>query len=345
MKRIAFVITVAALGALYTTNWQASRAEELPQVKPLVEKSVALLQTLGTPFIEQTGCVSCHNNSLPAMAVAVARARGIKVNEQAIATENAKALEMWETRRTQVLQGDSFPGATDTASYILLGLAAGRQKATPATDAIVQYLLGKQEKSGKWSIFIKSRPPLESSDFNATALSMRAIQLYAPAGRQEEVKQRVAEARAWLRGNDARTTEDRVFQLLGLRWSDESAATLQKLAAQLRAEQRADGGWGQLPTMASDAYATGQALVALHRAGGLPVSDPVYQRGVDYLRRTWRPDGSWHVQSRSFAFQKQFPSGFPYERDQWISAAGTSWAVMALSLALETPAPELASLL
>ena len=29
-----------------------------------------------------------------------------------------------------------------------------------------------------------------------------------------------------------------------------------------------DGGWGQLPTMASDAYATGQALYALH-AGGL----------------------------------------------------------------------------
>jgi hypothetical protein len=205
-------------------------------------------------------------------------------------------------------------------------------------------LLSLQDSSGKWSTFIKSRPPLESSDFNATALSMRALQLYAPKGRQVEVKQRVAEARQWLLNNEARTNEDRVFQLLGLHWSGAPSDALQQLAAQLRATQHADGGWSQLPAMASDAYATGQALVALHRAGGVPVSDPVYQRGLAYLRRTWRPDGSWYVQSRSFPFQKQFPSGFPYEADQWISAAGTSWAVMALSLTLEAPAPELASL-
>lgn len=132
-----------------------------------------------------------------------------------------------------------------------------------------------------------------------------------------------------------------MFQLLGLHWSGEQPAALQKLAAQLRAEQHADGGWSQLSTMESDAYATGQALVALHRAGGIPVSDPAYQRGVAYLRKTWRPDGSWYVRSRSFPFQKQFASGFPYERDQWISAAATSWAVMALSLALETSGSEI----
>jgi hypothetical protein len=271
MKRIVFVVTVAIMLALFAIGRQPSHAQapalvkaspvKPPQVKTMVEKSVALLQTLGSSFIEQTGCVSCHNNSLPAVAVAVARAHGIKVNEQAIATENRQVLAVWEARRDQVLQGDSFPGANDTASYILLGLAAGRQTPTPTTDAIVNYLMGLQDSSGKWTIGIKSRPPLESSDFNATALSMRAIQLYAPSGRREEVNQRVAEARQWLLNNAARTNEDRVFQLLGLHWSGAPAAPMRKLAEQLRATQHTDGGWSQLPGMASDAFATGQADV------------------------------------------------------------------------------------
>jgi hypothetical protein len=30
--------------------------------------------------------------------------------------------------------------------------------------------------------------------------------------------------------------------------------------------------------------------------------------------------------------QPYFQSGFPYEHDQWISATGTAWAAMALTL-------------
>jgi hypothetical protein len=37
-------------------------------------------------------------------------------------------------------------------------------------------------------------------------------------------------------------------------------------------------------------------------------------------------------------FQPYFDSGFPHGFDQWISAAGTSWATLALSLATaDTP--------
>ncbi len=38
-----------------------------------------------------------------------------------------------------------------------------------------------------------------------------------------------------------------------------------------------------------------------------------------------------------FRFKKQFESGFPYGKDQWISAAATSWAVMALALTIDLP--------
>ena len=90
-----------------------------------------------------------------------------------------------------------------------------------------------------------------------------------------------------------------------------------------------------MATMETDSYATGQALFALNVAGKLPTTDPVYQKGVRYLLRTQAADGSWHVKSRSIWIQPYFEGGFPYSHDQWISAAGTSWAAMALSLTVE----------
>src|SRR5262249_15771206 len=97
--------------------------------------------------------------------------------------------------------------------------------------------------------------------------------------------------------------------------------------------QREDGGWAQTETMASDAYATGTALVALRRAGGLPTTDPVYQRGVAFLLQHQQEDGSWFVHSRSKPFQTYYESGFPHEKDQFISMAASGWATTALALA------------
>ena len=84
--------------------------------------------------------------------------------------------------------------------------------------------------------------------------------------------------------------------------------------------------------MGSDAYATGEALWALHESGMKP-SDPVYRRGVDYLLRAQQEDGTWHVVTRSLTFQPYFESGFPHGHDQWISQAGSVLAAMALTFA------------
>src|SRR5207247_5569973 len=91
-------------------------------------------------------------------------------------------------------------------------------------------------------------------------------------------------------------------------------------------------GWPQLPTLASDAYATGLALYALHEGGGLAVDHPAYQRGVEFLLRTQLADGSWFVASRSFPIVEYSKSGFPHGRSQFISASATCWATMALTL-------------
>ena len=66
----------------------------------------------------------------------------------------------------------------------------------------------------------------------------------------------------------------------------------------------------------------------------MTVTDPVIRRGIDYLLRTQERDGSWLVRTRAFPFQTYRDGGFPHGKDQFISAAGTSWAVMALSQAM-----------
>ena len=103
---------------------------------------------------------------------------------------------------------------------------------------------------------------------------------------------------------------------------------------ELIALQRTDGGWAQTPYLGSDAYATGEVLFTL-RELGVPVSNTPMRRGVAFLLSTQAQDGSWYVKSRAMKIQPYFESGFPYEHDQWISQAGTAWAVTALSAATE----------
>src|SRR5262249_26962915 len=102
----------------------------------------------------------------------------------------------------------------------------------------------------------------------------------------------------------------------------------------LLATQRGDGGWGQIDSLASDSYATGSALVALHEAGDLLTNDPAYRRGGAFLVHTQKADGTWFVSSRSKPFQLYFASGFPYGKDQFIAVAASGWAAAALALAL-----------
>ena len=134
-----------------------------------------------------------------------------------------------------------------------------------------------------------------------------------------------------------RTTDERAFQLLGLVWGGikREDEKLRAAAKQLLGKQRADGGWSQLPTLESDAFATGQTLVALREAGAIAVTDAAYQQAVRFLLGSQLEDGSWYVQSRALAFQPYFESGFPHEHDQWVSNAATNWAAMALAAAVQ----------
>jgi hypothetical protein len=178
---------------------------------------------------------------------------------------------------------------------------------------------------------------MASGTHQITALALYALRTYGPPAEKAETDQALARAAAWLKQAKPVHTQDRAFRLMGLAWSNAKPAVIAAAAKELASMQRADGGWGQFPTLDSDAYATGQALYALNVAAQMPARDPVCAKGVKYLLSTQATDGSWLVKSRSIWLQPYFESGFPYDTDQWISAVGTAWASMALSLAVEPP--------
>jgi ankyrin repeat protein len=309
-------------------------------IQAAIQRSIPLLQRADANFTPKSGCISCHNNSLAAMTVSLARKSGFRVDEQ-IAAQQVKANATFlEKLRDRLHQGFMFPVGDffgpGMLSYVLVGLDGEHYKPDLNTDAVAMYIRLHQMTDGHWATNrADSRPPLGSDYIGQTALSMRALQLYAPKSDKAACDKSIRLAAAWLVNAQSKTNDDRSWRLLGLAWAGAGKDSIRKGIRELLAVQRTDGGWSDIPTMESTAYSTGRALFAL-RSAGLPVSDTGYERGVQFLLSTQQEDGSWHVKTRSLAFQPYFDAGFPHGLDQWISAAGTSWATMALAL---SPAP------
>jgi ankyrin repeat protein len=292
-----------------------------------ISAALPLLQQSERTITRTKNCVTCHQHSLVAMTVGLARGHGFDVDETIAREERYHVLKDMEARVRPLLLGTGIDSTL--SAFALAGLAAEGEPASRTTDALVHYLVLRQRPEGHWQ-GESNRPPDDVSDFQFTALAVRGLQVYAPKARTREIALRIDRARRWLQSAQPRDTTDRVFQLLGLGWAQADPESVARAVLKLMSEQREDGGWAQLPTLASDAYATGLALCALHEGGGVATNHPCYQHGVEFLLRTQAADGSWYVSSRSFPIVEYSKSGFPHGRSQFISAAATCWATMAL---------------
>jgi hypothetical protein len=313
------------------------------EIDAAVTKSLTLLQASGRTWIEKSGCVSCHHQALPALSFALAHRRGFQLDEQATREHVEATLARFTKPREDLLQGPAgiglVGGGVLGAGYALLGLAAANVPPNATTDAMTHYIAARQLTDGRFRSPDPGRMPLEGSDVTATALATRALRVYAPPGLKHETAAIIRRARTWLLSVEPRGTEEKSFQLQGLAWVNADKREIARRAAAFVGEQRSDGGWSQLPDLSTDAYATGQALVALHQAGGVPTTSTVYRKGVMFLLKSQLNDGSWLVVSRARGTQPYFESGFPHGTNQFISAAGTAWATSALLLSLEEVRP------
>ena len=304
-----------------------------PDAKAAATKAIALIQEVGARWPQKQSCVSCHNQLLPLLAFKRARQHGVPVDEQRATAMLRHSLAGLQA--DYAIQGWN-PEATYHSAFTLV---AAHESGVPPNDtaaAFARLFARRQAPDGKW-LFDDRRPPESFSEITSTALVLRCLQLYASPRIAAETAGRVKRARLWLETQSPHETEETVFRLFGMAWAGSDPKWVQSAVHRLIEEQRPDGGWSQLPSMASDAYATGEVLVALHDAGGLPISHQSYRRGIEFLLRTQHDDGSWLVNTRVHVpgiSPDYFESGFPYGHSQFISCAATSWAVMALSLSL-----------
>jgi N-acyl-D-amino-acid deacylase len=314
---------------------ESGRAQDTDATRAAVVKSLALLEKSAAETTKHRKCFTCHHQAMPVLALTAAKERGFEVNEKEVARQVKWTADFLAKNREEYLKGKGQGGQADTAGYALWTLDAGGWKADDTTDAVIEYFLQRNKDRDHW-LPVSNRPPTEASAFTTTYVVLRGLKQYKVAAKEKDIETRIEKSRKWLETTKPKDTEERVFQLRALDLLGAKGEIMQTSAAELIKQQRDDGGWSQIEKLDSDAYATGSVLATLHQSGRLAAKDDVYRRGVKFLLKTQKDDGSWHVVSRSKPFQTYFETGFPHGKDQFISAAASSWATIALTLTIES---------
>lgn len=324
-----------AHGATETTLKPAMlHMREHNDIRSAVQDSIPHLQRADVNFAKNSGCVSCHNNSLTQMTMGMARRYGFAIDEKVDQGQTQVNGAILKKATDLMHQGfliaveDNF--SEGVLAYMLFGLQEEGYKPDLGTDAAAMHILWRQQPNGQWySAPADGRQPLCELWVGQTAQSMRALQLYMPKTDQAAYRAAIRKASAWMATARSYNNDDRSWRVAGLAWAGDQKTALTQAITELKAAQKPDGSWSDLPTMDGTAYATGRSLVALHIAG-MRASDPVYQRGVKWLLNNQQENGTWFVRTRALAFQPSFDAGFSGGHSQWISAAGTNWADQAL---------------
>ncbi|MFL5342434.1 MAG: prenyltransferase/squalene oxidase repeat-containing protein [Gemmataceae bacterium] len=304
-----------------------------PDLDLAVRRGLSAVQSAAAIYPKHRKCFSCHHQTLPMLAVATARDRGLATDAKLLAAQAEFTRESFLNKIDDLHAGKNIGGRGMTVGYALWALALADSRADDTTEALAAYLLKTQAKDGSWA-GQATRPPLEESKVTGTVLAVAGLKRYATEEQRQLAVAAIDTAKGWLVAAKPVSQEDRAARLWGLFLLKSKPAELDAARTDTLAAQRPDGGWAQTDSMASDAYATGQALYVLHTTG-LPVTDPAYRRGVRFLLLTQRPDGAWLVKTRSKPIQPYVEADDldPLGKDQFISVPATGWAVAALAAA------------
>ena len=326
------ILSVAASRAALADDAATTLTQEA--LRSAIDRSLPLLIRGANGSIEQRPkCFTCHGQGAAIRTLSAAKARGIPIDEGAFRKQVQFVADFVTRDKDRYVAGRGPGGHALTAGYALWALEEGSVQPDATTESVVEYLLGYQKDRDHWEPDMP-RPPSEKSFFAASYVALRGLQTFGTPAQEERIRERVGQVGEWVRTTTAEETEDRVFRLWSLHAIGAEPDEISSAVKDLVKSQRDDGGWPQKDDMWSDPYSTGTALVALHRAGGMPTTAPTYQAGLRYLLNSQLRDGSWHVVTRSEPIMTYFESGFPHDGDQFLSMSATSWATTALILAL-----------
>ena len=334
-----FIVTAAILaGATASARDAAGATPDPATTQAAAARAIALVQRSVTTWDSKRQCASCHHQHLPIALLRSAREHGVPFDADAARASIGHVSAPAANLDFAVQAVTQIDPTMDTAGW-LNALSDAGVGSTLSMQVFAHRIATRQLPDGHW-LTIDTRPPQSFSLVTATAVAVRE---HLP-GQMRALRDDVtARARRWLETVTPADTEDRVYQVLGLHWAGAPDDVVRPVLNRLLAAQRTDGGWAQLPRLQSDAYATGQALVALQRVGGLAATHSAVRRGIAFLLSQQKADGSWLVETRlheqELVSPQFFETGFPYGRNQTISIMGTAWAAMALLQSLPTRAP------
>ncbi len=331
----AFCVWTAGVGSARSDELRKPvPADVTPQQgRAAVERGLVFLQQDAAKWRKEKTCATCHHGTMTVWALCEARSQGYTVPAETLA-DTVK----WTKERLSTIDKprDTRPGwsmVNTPAIYLAtMALAVPKQDAVSTEDLkrIAGHLLRHQEADGAWSWASappKNRPPpFFESDEVATRLAFMALGPHVPADPKEKSPIRDARDRgaAWLaKTKPSDTTQAAALRLLFKARAGEPAKSVQPEIDAFLARQNRDGGWGQLKDAASDAYATGQALYVLSLAGVMPDRAEV-RRGVAFLVKSQKPDGSWPMTPRAHE------GATPAKNIVPITYFGSAWATLGL---------------
>lgn len=294
-------------------------------------------------YPEHRSCFSCHHQALPLMALSVG---SLGQEDQASFYDDSTTKQILEftkqafaNKLDTLNSGGEIGGRSLTVAYALWTMDLAGSPTDETTSAMVESLLKTQGQDGAWN-FQSTRPPAASSKLMTTAIAVYGLRSYGhEATDGDRLKLAMEKSLAWSLEQSAASHEDLVGQIwlehmIAVELGRGAEARAEKLITQLRQSQRDDGGWAQEKGLASDAYATGQAIMILSQVSSTDRNDqiarPCNELAVEFLLKSQQSDGSWHVASRSKPVQVFFDNGDPHGKDQFISMMATSWATAAL---------------
>jgi squalene-hopene/tetraprenyl-beta-curcumene cyclase len=250
-----------------------------------------------------------------------------------VMSEEIRGPADWQVRRPALAPGgwafefdnDNYPDTDDTAEVILAlrRVALPAAEAKPAIERGLRWLAGMQSKDGGWGAFDADNTralvnKLPFCDFGAVIdppsadVTAHIVEAFAAEGQADHPA--VRRGVVWLlRAQEADGSwfgrwganyvygTGAVVPALIAAGVRPSKPAIRRAVAWLEAHQNPDGGWGEdlrsyddaslAGRGASTASQTAWALLALLAAG--EHDSAATERGVHWLARTQRPDGSW----------------------------------------------------
>jgi hypothetical protein len=321
---------IVAIG-VYLLAAVASAQDAPPKrakVDATIDRGLGFLVKDALAWKKDNKCASCHHASLVICSMHEAKQFGHAVDEAVLAELTKWVAESGDGKFGLARPASAPKAASPKAIYFALALGTG-----PRPDAasqkglklLLKTVQAEQTDNGSWSAWPGTRPPLfGNSDESLSALATLAVLPAAATGDKEAERSRDKGVK-WL----AETKTDGDPQSIALRlvlWNrlGRPAKEWEPLVKSIKDRQNPDGGWSQTKDMASDAWATGQALYALAYAGLKP-NEAALSRGQAFLIKTQRADGSWPMTSRPTA-----PGGKGSTSLIPITGAGSAWAVLGL---------------